>query len=105
MGSKEVIVSFVGKQNFTKPSSKQKLRWSPSSLISLGCIAAAIVVLLVFHGHSRPCMIHQVICPLIFGISGAIAGIFAKKPLLTGINLGLAFFLVPAYLIFLGNVF
>ncbi|AGT04152.1 putative membrane protein [Corynebacterium glutamicum MB001] len=105
MESRKVIVGCAEKQDFTKLLSKQKTRWTPTALISLGCIVVAILALVVFHGSSRSCIFHQVICPLILGISGAIAGIVAKKPLLTGINLGFAFFLVPAYLIFFGNIF
>ena len=105
MGSGEVIVGCAEKQDFTKLWSKQKNKWAPATLISLGCIVIAIVTLIVFHGNSRPCIIHQVVCPLILGISGAIAGIYAKKPLLTSVNLGLAFFLVPVYLFFFGNIF
>lgn len=79
--------------------------WGLSSLISGSCIIMAIGIVIVFHLGTSFNFISQVAIPLVIGLGGAVAGIFAKNPLLTGLNLGLGFFLVPAFLFFFGSVF
>ncbi|ANE02894.1 hypothetical protein ccrud_00745 [Corynebacterium crudilactis] len=88
-----------------KTALKPKFRWRVSVLISFFCIIAALIFLLLAHLFVLPYGVFSIACPLVIGLIGAIAGIFAHNPALTGINLGLGFFLMPIDTILFGNLF
>ncbi|BAU94509.1 hypothetical protein N24_0247 [Corynebacterium suranareeae] len=94
----------VEKVSFFKQKLKRRQRWGNSSLISCICIVAALVLLLLFGNDTQAGFIGKLIIPLGLGLIGAVAGISARNPLLTGLNLGFGFFLVPTYLIISGSI-
>ncbi|ALC04656.1 putative membrane protein [Corynebacterium deserti GIMN1.010] len=76
-----------------------------ATAVAIICIIVAFSCFFLFRGQTQLCYPSQVAAPIAIGLVGAVAGILAKSPWLSGINLSLAFFLMPLDLLLFGNLF